>query len=182
MSAVIETLQQKTEDHGRKITDLQENSYQTKRPLLLLATLENRHFRIVAAIIALVILLAAAFVFHEQANRRSEEQNNASLQTDIDGLNSNLRTSGAQLTELDSRVTKLDTLISEMDSRVTGMGDSVQERLNSIDDQAESLDGRVTNLRAPPSAVRQRQRDPWTEVAGKPASGPPRGSYCYGQQ
>lgn len=140
LSDAIDELRIRTDEHDDQISDLQDRVEKGARALVSLIMVEKRHFRILGASLALLLVALLVFVGYENANWNSESQINTALQSDIDSTAAHLAETDAQLVELSKQ-----TIASEQATQQELT--DINDRLVTIGDQVDTLDGRVTNMR-----------------------------------
>ncbi len=147
LSESVRALQATSEEHSYKIGGLQQRAEKTASALYALILQEKRHFRLLGASLALLLLGFLGFLVYDQANWQEETATNTALQTGITILSDDLAATDNQVARLDSSLGQLQQQSQAADAAVQEEITSINRKLSTIGDQVDSLDGRLTTMR-----------------------------------
>ncbi|MEJ2453256.1 MAG: hypothetical protein P8103_03750 [Candidatus Thiodiazotropha sp.] len=147
LSESVRALQATTEEHGHKINGLQQRAEKTANALYALIMQEKRHFRLLGASLALLLLGFLGFLLYNNANWQEETAINGALQTGITVVSDDLAVTDNQVTRLDSSLGQLQQQSQAADEATQEEITTINRKLATIGDQVDSLDGRLNNMR-----------------------------------
>ncbi len=140
-------LQAESEQHGSRISELQDGASEMLQGLFDLGGTERKHYRIsVLAMLVIALCVTGLYFYQDDVNRLFEQ----SLQQRAQLVDNEITQVDDALGEFDTHVNReLVALNEKMADEVeilTRKIDDVNKKVQSLDDQAQSIDGRLSTL------------------------------------
>ncbi len=152
--------EQNTEQQAQ-IDELQTNTTSITRTLLALATLEKKHFRVLAGGSLLLLLAVIASFFYGEYSRDTEQaiegQRNEVINEQVSNLQHKVEDEQmasqvfyAEIIELQNNLTQVKSELQkktdQLNTEITQQTEQIKAEMVEMNDEVESLDGRVQYL------------------------------------